>query len=90
MSSSHINCKALEDLFNTTLGLRGCRRRRAGIRVVGAMEQDAEKTHPSQEAEKDEQAVGERRGIPFGSVFFNECFYSYLNWLKAFYSLFQS
>lgn len=90
LSSSHANCKTLEHLFKTTLGLKGCRRRGAGSRGVGPMGQGAEETLLSQGAEKDGKAVGERRGMPFGSVFFDECFYSCLNWLKAFYSLFQS
>lgn len=87
MSSSHVNCKALEDVFKTSLGLRGFSRRAAGSRVVGPMGQGAEEIFPSQEAEKDGKAVGERRGIPFVPVFFDVCFYSCLS---AFYSLFES
>lgn len=68
LSSSHANCKTLEHLFKTTLGLRGCRRRGAGSRGVGPMGQGAEETLLSQGAEKDGKAVGERRGMPFGSL----------------------
>lgn len=52
-----------------------------------------QETFPSQEAEKDRKAVGESRGIQrnsFGSVFSEEYFYSCLNRLKDFYSVFQS
>lgn len=36
------------------------------------------------------RAEGERRGIPFGSVFIHECFSSCPSQLKIFYSLNQS
>lgn len=84
MSFPHASCKALEHLFKTAPRARRCRRRDAGSRRVGPMGQGGVETLPSQRAE------GERRGIPFGSVFIHECFSSCPSQLKIFYSLIQS
>ena len=90
MSSPHANCKALEHLFKTAPRTKRCRRTGAGGRRVGPMGQGGAETLPSQGAEADGKAAGERRGIPFGSVFVRECFSSCPSWLKTFYSLIQS
>lgn len=90
MSSPRASCKALEHLFKTAPRARRRRRRSAGGRRVGPMGQGGTETLLSQGAETDGKAAGDRRGIPFGSLFVHECFLSCPSWLRTFYSLTQS
>lgn len=90
MSSPHANCKTPENLFKTAPRAKKCRRRGAGIRREGPMGQGDAETLPSQGAERDGKAAGERREIPFGSVFVHECLSSCPSRTETFYGLIQS
>lgn len=88
MSSPFAHCKTLERLRQH----KGPGDAEGGVQVAGGWGhgQGGAETLPSCWAQADGKAAGERRGIPFGSVFVHECFSSWPSWLQTFYSLIQT